>query len=391
MTSRQIRITVTRPRHLGLVGVACLSAALALNACSSSTNAGPGAISVAGTSSASGSSACMTKATDFLKSWNTLPESLPPQYTPLSKKPAAGGTVIKLVGPIPTDNTSFIAQQAAAAAIGWTAKKISYDGSVEDLNAKFEQAISEKPTVITLSGEPATIIERPLADAKAAGIVVSMDNIVNSPTANPGFAALTSGAPTTKLIGQLNAYMFMRDSGCKGSVAVFNLPFPILKVATDSFTQTVHANCPACQVSYNELAINEIGTPAGTSAIVSALQSSPSTKYVYTIISDVATGLPAALSQAGVTGIKVFGEVPDANAIESLRQGTSAWWIDQSAVLNGWTELDAALRALDSGKVIPDNGHYPLAILTPQNVGSSDIPTYPLDYQNEFKKLWLQG
>jgi ABC-type sugar transport system substrate-binding protein len=333
----------------------------------------------------------MTKATDFLKSWNTLPESLPPQYTPLSKKPAAAGTVIKLVGPIPSDNISFIAQQAAVQAIGWTAKKISFNGSVEDLNAKFEQAISQKPTVITLSGEPATSIERPLADAKAAGIIVSMDNIVDSPTANPGFAVLTSGAPTAKLIGQLNAYMFMRDSGCTGSVAVFNLPFPILKVVTDSFTQTVHASCPACQVSYNELTINQIGTPAGTNAIVSALQSSPSTKYVYTIISDVATGLPAALSQAGITGIKVFGETPDANAIESLRKGTSAWWIDQSPVLNGWTELDAALRALDSGKVIQDNGHYPLAILTPQNVGSNDNPTYPLDYQSAFKKLWLQG
>ncbi len=386
MTSRQARIAVTGPKRLGLAGVAGLAAALALNACSSSTNAGPTASNVAATSSA-----CMAKATDFLKSWNTLPVSLPPQYTPLSKKPAAGGTVIKLVGPIPTDQTSFVAQEAAAKAIGWTAKEISYDGTVADLNAKFEQAISEKPTVITLSGEPATVIEQPLANAKAAGIVVSMDNILDSPTSNPGFAALTSGAPTTKLIGQLNAYMFMRDSGCKGSVAVFNLPFPILKVATDSFTQTVHANCPACQVSYNELTTDEIGTPTGTGAIVSALQSSPSTKYVYTIISDVATGLPAALSQAGITGIKIFGEVPDANAIESLRQGTSAWWIDQSAVLNGWTELDAALRALESGKVIQDNGHYPLAILTPQNVGSNDIPTYPLDYQSEFKKLWLEG
>jgi ABC-type sugar transport system substrate-binding protein len=343
MTSRQARIAVTGPKRLGLVGVAGLAAALALNACSSSTNAGPAASNAAATSS------------------------------------------------IPTDQTSFVAQEAAAKAIGWTAKEISYDGSVADLNAKFEQAISEKPTVITLSGEPATVIEQPLANAKAAGIVVSMDNILDSPTSNPGFAAMTSGAPTTKLIGELNAYMFMRDSGCKGSVAVFNLPFPILKVATDSFTQTVHANCPACQVSYNELTTNEIGTPAGTGAIVSALQSSPSTKYVYTIISDVATGLPAALSQAGITGVKIFGEVPDANAIESLRKGTSAWWIDQSAVLNGWTELDAALRALDSGKVIQDNGHYPLAILTPQNVGSNDIPTYPLDYQSEFKKLWLEG
>ena len=102
MTSRQARIAVTGPKRLGLVGVAGLAAALALNACSSSTNAGPAASNAAATSS------------------------------------------------IPTDQTSFVAQEAAAKAIGWTAKEISYDGTVADLNAKFEQAISEKPTVITL-------------------------------------------------------------------------------------------------------------------------------------------------------------------------------------------------------------------------------------------------
>jgi hypothetical protein len=41
MTSRQARIAVTGPKRLGLAGVAGLAAALALNACSSSTNAGP--------------------------------------------------------------------------------------------------------------------------------------------------------------------------------------------------------------------------------------------------------------------------------------------------------------------------------------------------------------
>jgi hypothetical protein len=35
------------------------------------------------------------------------------------------------------------------------------------------------------------------------------------------YLAVTAGA-----VGELNAYMFMRDSGCKGPVAIYSLLFP---------------------------------------------------------------------------------------------------------------------------------------------------------------------
>jgi ABC-type sugar transport system substrate-binding protein len=369
---------------------AATAAAIALSACSSSGN--DAAASNAPAAGSPTSSACMSAAADYLKSWDALPTALPAAYTPLSKKPATGKTMIKLVGPIPSDNDSWQQQATAAKAIGWTSKKISFDGTVEDLNAKFEQAVSEKPAAIGLSGWPVSAIEKPLADAKKTGVVVSLDSISDEPTSNPGYAALSNGGPTAKKIGELNAYEFMRSSNCKGSVAIFNLPFPILKVATDSFTSTVKTNCPDCKVSYNEIQTKDIGTPAATNAMVSKLQSSPSTKYVYTIIGNVATGLDTALAQASISGINIFGQVPDDNAIKALRNGTNAWWVNQSSLMNGWTELDAALRAIDSGKTVTDTGDYPLALLTPKNVPSgTDLPVLPTTYQDDFKKLWLVG
>lgn len=358
--------------------------AITIASCSSSGGAAGGTDPTKDTSAAG----CVSKAEAFLKPWDALPTKLPAGYTPLAKKPTPGGTIIRLVGPIASDNTSQRAQAVAAKTIGWTAKKITYNGSVEDLNAKFEQAISQKPTVISVSGQPAAGMQGPLADAKAAGIVVSLDNVVDRPVANPGYAVLTAGSETAKLMGQLNAYLFMRDSKCTGAVAIFDLPFPILKVQTDSFTATVKANCPACKVDYNALQISQIATPAGTSAMVSKLQSSPSTKYLYSVISDLSTGLPTALQQAGISGIRIFGSTPDANAILALRNKTATWWIDQSPVINGWTTLDGALRALDTGKVLQDNGQYPLAVLTQETGTASDDPTYPVGYQQEFKKLW---
>ena len=371
------------------------AAAVTLVACSSgtSTSTSGSAAAAAATTSGSATSSCVAAANAYLKPWDTLPTSLSSAYTPLTTQPAPGGTVIKLVnGHIPSDNESFQQQAIAAQAIGWKAKEIVFDGTVADLNAKFQQAISAKPTAITVAGWPPAALERPLAAAKAAGIVVGLSSVSDPASSYPGYASNTNGAATAKQIGQLNAYMFMRDSGCKGSVAVFNLPFPILKVATDEFQATVKAHCPDCTVSYNEVQSSDIGTPALTSAVVSKLQSSPSTKYVYAIIGNVADGLAPALSQAGINGVKIFGQVPDTTSIAALRNGTNAWWIDQSSLMNGWTELDGVLRVMEAKKAISDTGGYPLAVLTPQNVpAGTGIPVEPANYQDEFKKLWLVG
>jgi ABC-type sugar transport system substrate-binding protein len=393
MTGPEHRRSRRRQRRFltATAGLAAV-AAVTLAGCSSASSTTPGSGSAtAGADSAT--SSCMTAANNFLKPWDALPTSLSSVYPPLSAKPARGGTIIKLVnGTIPSDNESYQQQALAAQAIGWTAKEIVFDGTVADLNNKFEQAISDKPTAITLGGWPPAALARPLADAKAAGIVVGLSSVADSATSNPGYASNTAGAATAKEVGQLNAYMFMRDSGCKGSVAIFSLPFPILKITTDEFQATVKAHCPDCTVSYDEVQSSDIGTPALPSAVVSKLQSSPSTKYVYAIIGNVADGLASALSQAGVSGVKIFGETPDATSIATLRNNTNAWWIDENSLIDGWTELDGVLRALEAKKAVSDTGGYPLAILTPQNVPpGTGIPVEPANYQDEFKKLWLVG
>jgi ABC-type sugar transport system substrate-binding protein len=380
-------------------GVAALAVALA--ACSSgssssssttTTTTTPSSGAASATTAASTSS-CLAAANAYLKPWDSLPTQLSSAYTALAAKPASGGTVIQLVnGTIPSDAQSFEQLTIAAHTIGWTAKDIIFDGTVADLNAKFTQAVSEKPTAITVSGWPPAELQRPLAAAKAAGVLVGLNSVSDLASSFPGYASNTNGAATAKEIGQLNAYMFMRDSGCKGSVAIFNLPFPILVVATNAFQATVKAHCPDCTVSYNLVQSSDIGTPALPSAVVSALQASPKTKYVYAIIGNVADGLAPALTQAGITGVKIFGQVPDATSISALRNGTNAWWVDQSSLMNGWTVLDGILRVMQAKHPTSDTGGYPLAILTPQNVGAgTGIPVLPANYQSEFEKLWGVG
>jgi Periplasmic binding protein domain len=359
---------------------------------SATTAAATAAPAAAATSAAaSGQSDCTTAATNALQAYGQLPTKLPSSFTPLPTKPSPGGKVIKIVnGTIPADGHSADEQAVAAQAVGWSSEKIVFNGTVEDLNAKWEQAIAEKPTVITGSGWPAAALQQPLADAQKAGIVAALSSVTDTATANPGLAAVSNGTEVAKLMGDIHANLVMRDSNCKAHVAIFSLPFPILKVATDEFTSMLSSKCPDCKVTYNEIQPKDLGSPAATNAMVSKLQADPSIKYAYTIIGNVAAGLTTALSQANITGVKIFGQVPDENAIKALQDGTNAWWVTQDSTINGWMELDAALRAVESGKPVTTTEN-PLGVLTPENVpkGSSTVPTYPGNFRDLFKQIWL--
>ena len=94
-----------------------------------------------------------------------------------------------------------------------------------------------------------------------------------------------------------------------------------------------------------------------------------------------------ALDTANISDVKIFGQVPDENAIKALREGASGWWVNQSSLINGWTELDAALRALDSGSFYIASQH-PLALLTPDNVPQDGgLPVQSEAFSEEFTAL----
>jgi ABC-type sugar transport system substrate-binding protein len=378
-------------RHRVTAAVAVVAVSL-LAACSSKGTSSPPAASSASGSSAtttSSTSACISDANAFLAPYQTLETSLSASYMPLASKPAAGGSIVHLIGPLPTEIPLAQAQKLAAQAIGWKYTLLSFNGTVEDLNAKFEQAVALKPKMITLSGFPLAAISKSVADAKTAGIVVVLADISDEPSGYPGFSGVVEGGAVYNQVGALNAYQFMKASKCAGSVAIYGLAYPILKVGADAFTQTVQAHCPNCKVSYNDLQGSDLGTPAATSAIVTKLQASPSTKYVYALIGGIASGLTTALNQAGLSGITIFGADPDENAVAAVRNGTNGWWVQYGAQVNGWAEVDAGLRAIESGKPVDDNPEYPLGLLTKTSTPAGvTLPTVPADYVQQYEALW---
>lgn len=60
------------------------------------------------------------------------------------------------------------------------------------------------------------------------------------------------------------------------------------------------------------------------------------------------TGLSTALTQAGITGITQFGQIPQVDQINAMRSGTKSWSVDTGGAVSSWVQRDAILHALDT-------------------------------------------
>jgi ABC-type sugar transport system substrate-binding protein len=286
------------------------------------------------------------------------------------------------------------AEAAAAKSIGWTAKAIDYDGSVQDLNAKFMRAIAEKPTVIGVSAADPASIPLPLAAAKRAGIVVSITGSPDSgPSGFPGYSAASYGPKTGIKIADIMANWVMNDSKCNAHVAVANLAGnSVSELETTRMKADLSATCPDCTLNSVPVQEQQLGSPSVTNAIVSALQANPSIDYLVATLGNITDGLAASLEQAGLAHVKIVGATPDPASIKALQNGTNAMYVGISPVITGYVELDAGLRSLDTHKPVFDDD-LPLTVLTPSNVpkSSTDIPAYPAEFASLFKKIWKVG
>ncbi|GAA1858811.1 hypothetical protein GCM10009836_43810 [Pseudonocardia ailaonensis] len=293
-------------------------------------------------------------------------------------------------GSVPSMMVSANEQAKAAAAIGWTHQTIAYDGTVTDANAKLEQAIAERPTVVAIAGVPPAAMQQPIASAQAAGVVLSLSGVTEAPSTFPGYAAASQGPDTQEAAGERNAYLALKASGCNANVLVLSAPVQTLKPTTDKFQSVLKQLCPQCKSSYSEIQFADIGSPAATSKAVSALQVDPSIKYVYAAFANLVNGLQSALDQAGIDGVTVFGTTPDVQAMAALKSSKNpGWWVTVSAELDGWFTVDAALRALDKkGPVF--TGAYPVGVLTKANApaSSDDIPSFPTNFRELLTTLW---
>jgi len=377
---------MSRYRHhkRAFLPAALCIAALVISSCSTSDTTATGSTGDNGPMSD-----CEKSAAANLEPFERIPGQLPADYTPLAAAPKPGKKIIFLANSNPYEQTVGKSLVEAADAVGWSAEALNFEPTVEDLNAKFMQAISQHPDVIATDGWPIAAIQQSVDAAKKAGIMVALGAVTDVPRDATGFAAAISGTSSFQRTADIQANWVAKDSKCTGHVAQFGLPYEVLQVQNTQFEKTLKTVCPDCKTSYTELQNADIGTPAATNAMVSAVQADPSIKYVGVPIGGLAAGLQPAFAQAGITGVKIFGAAPATAEYEAMKRGDGSMWVASSAAMAGWVLLDAMLRVFDTGQAFPGFVQ-PNVMLTSDNIpaDATENTAYPTDYQQEFKALW---
>jgi ribose transport system substrate-binding protein len=125
--------------------------------------------------------------------------------------------------------------------------------------------------------------------------------------------------------------------------------------------------------------------------IVSYLRSHPDTKYVALAVDDLAIGLPAALSAAGLSDVKIIGEGANTTTLQYIGSGQEGASMAFPYYEEMWAMVDAVARKA-AGVPIEKAGNPPVWMVTKDNVPSTS-ELFPLveDYKKQFLALWGKG
>jgi len=285
--------------------------------------------------------------------------------------------------------------EEATGALGWDLTTLTYDpADPQGPGAAMQQAVAGGADYIAVSGQTVDILGEALEAAKSAGIPVidlySTDEVGGE---SNGIYANVGGPASSEASYPRLADLIISDSNGEANVLVVSIPdFAILNVATDSISSQFANECPDCTVESLDLTIADLTGGMVASQIVSSLQANTDIDYVLLVIGDLATGLPEALSSANMGDVKIIGNVPNAEQIQSLVDGESFAWLPLPRAESAWAAVDSMVRLAAGQDVSAGHEVLPIEIWTAATV-PTPVEEYegPDGYQDQFTTLWGVG
>ena len=251
-------------------------------------------------------------------------------------------------------------------------------------------AIQLNPAGILTSGIPIATISSQLALAKQKGIWVNTSASTDQPSGAMFDTSIANPAQLAQWGKMVAAYVVVQSNG-KANVQDFSLPvFPILLAFDTAFIAALKQWCPACKVTQNPQQASAIGTTT-PQAVVSTVTRNPSTNWLIFDLGDLATGVNAALSAAGLHGLHIGGLTADTPNIAALKSGTQDVWTAYSLPIVAYRQVDSMARKFEGTPTL--NAALPTQLMTPQNVNSLVVDSQGnyvgvANYRSQFMTLW---
>jgi ribose transport system substrate-binding protein len=305
----------------------------------------------------------------------------------LTTKPT-GKRVVYMQCAIPVCVAVGDLMQHAAQALGITYSRVNTGSSAEDTVKAWTQVASNPPDGVLATGAPTVLYSAQLQQLAAAHVPVVIwamtEGVGNGIVANLEDSSFFSNA------AKLMADWLAVNAG--GSAKVLYVDAPEFLVAAPmkaTFKTELTASCSSCTVDSIDVKIADVGTQV-PSRVVSYLQQHPDVKWVVPAAGDFAIGVPAALQQAGITGVQVVSQSGSPVNYGYIKDGSQAVDVGHPLGMLSYRAIDALARAM-TGQPIPTYTPIPRWYITKDNVGSFDATkpwVGPTGFDSAYRKLW---
>jgi ribose transport system substrate-binding protein len=361
-----------------------------LAACGSSSSAGRSgsdATATTGAGTVMTGSRSLTAATTVIAPYVGHPSPFPATL-PLTKRPDPGAVFDYLQCSTPV--CAQIGQLLAAPtkALGVSLKILNAGATAASSQAAAAAALASKPAAVLIAGVDPQLFGNSLKQLDAAGIPVVGAGIIDG--APYGVEATVGGTPDTILAGKLMAAWVVAHNGAKANIAFFGTPQLSFSATMQAgFDAELHRLCPSCAVSNQQISVLTFGTTA-PSQVVAYLQSHPSTTDVVFATEEAATGLAAALKDAG-QHVTTMGFAPTPSNLQDIASGGLTAGLGLDLPVQAWDQVNVAARLLAHDAVPASQTAVDLEFLTSSDVTPADIKNgwsgYP-DVAQRFEALW---
>jgi ribose transport system substrate-binding protein len=344
--------------------------------------------STSSSSASSGGSKAETAATAALAPYVGHPSAFPVTQK-LDKKPPADTTIAYLECGAPTCAMFAKDLKASTAALGAKLSVISAGLFSSTVQSAAEAALAEHPSAVIVAGTTLSDFGGTLAALEKAGIPVFGIGVTGGKAA--GLTAVSGGQSDDVKVGQLMADWVLVHKGTEAHVVFFGAPeLSYSPYAWNAFDAQLKKICPTCSAAESDLSVLTYGSSA-PSTVVSYLRANPSVNTAVFATEEGATGLPSALSAAGLMHITTFGFAPSSVNLADIKAGNLTGGIGLDFDTEVWQITDVIAKTLTHQKVGASEQGGVIEILNSSNLTSADVTNGWSGYPNvaqRFASLW---
>jgi ribose transport system substrate-binding protein len=379
------RLTSARSRVRRAASVAALAAAVAIlfaacgSSSSSTSNAGSGA------AAGGGSGANVSAAQQVVSQAMQRPSSIT-VTTPVGKSVPAGKKIVFIsCGVTVCQQQGQIVSQAAKA-LGWSASTVATDGTPTSVQSAYDTALRQGANAIVTTAALRAEIASKIPALQSKGVVVS-NCCTTDPVSSP-FIYSTDTPSQDAPIGKWLAAEIVASSKGKANTLYVNIPaFTVLGTLGSEFKSAYQQYCPSCGYASIDVSLTQLAK--APNLIVSYLRSHPSVNYVaLSVANELDNGLPAALSAAGLSNVKIVGQGGGPTDFSYVASGQELALVPFDYYNVDYQMVDALARHFAGAPV--QQTPPPLWLVTKENLPSAHSSLFPdvTNYEAQFLKLW---